>query len=425
LFVKKFILPLSALLTAVASLVIAVTVNEASLNTELAERNADLVSRQQKPPVKKYARGLVSPSPEKLKVLHAEAYRRHDHRMKHLSKITAPAFDCRTLGIVPPVVDQGQCGSCWDFSGTGMVTSSLIKAGYGKNDGSFMLSEQYTLDCGRNGGCYGDDNTTVLAWAKATGLPTTAAYGPYQGSAGSCKYAASMTLYKIADWGYCTPAQQQGIANTQDIKNAMVQYGPIGTGVAADSNWDNYTTGIMPASGDTGVNHDVIIVGWDDNALGSGTGCWIMRNSWGTSWGMQGYAYVPYGSYSIGTEAVWSTANPLPPPPAPTPAPPGPNPPTPPGPGTVTTLQLSQPLAAGTYEIAAQGSDAAWQAVQAAVAARPVIGGHLAMPTTAEPPRTIINTVELERRITAMESSMSRLTDSMITLQKLIEGKAK
>ena len=271
---------------------------------------------------------------------------------------------------MPPVRDQGQCGSCWDFSGCGTATCAFIKGGYGKNDGSFDLSEQFVLDCGQNGGCNGDDNTTVLAQCKSTGIPTDA-YGPYQGSAGTCKSTASLTLYKLADWGYADP-NNNGVADTQKIKDAMVAYGPIGTAVAAGGSafWDS-GTGTDTGRSDQ-IDHDIIIVGWDDthdNGDGS-KGAWIMRNSWSKSWGTTcantanptplegGYGWVKYGADSIGTEAVWATASALPPVPPPTPppgptpppVPPGPTPPAPPTPGTtsitLTADQIATVLAA-------------------------------------------------------------------------------
>ncbi len=217
--------------------------------------------------------------------------------------------------------------NCWDFSGTGVVDCALIKGGFGRADGSFALSEQYTLDCGTNGGCDGDDNTTVLAWAKATGLPLSSAYGSYTATAGSCGSTPSMKLYKIADWGYCTPDQQQGVATTQDIKNAMVQYGPIGCAIAADDAFCNNPAGtVFDTTTSTGIDHDIVLVGWDDNKGKNGS--WILRNSWGTSWCDNGYIRIGYGVNLVGTEAVWATAAPLPPVP---PTPP-PGPPVPPGP---------------------------------------------------------------------------------------------
>src|ERR1700722_20074575 len=130
-----------------------------------------------------YARGhkRAANKDEMIKASH-ERMRKH---LKALPPATDPKYDGTTLGYIPPIKDQSQCGSCWCFSGTEVCEVALIKAGVLKADGSGALSKEYTLDCGQNGGCNGDDNTTVLAGAKATGLPLTSTYGPYTAGIGS------------------------------------------------------------------------------------------------------------------------------------------------------------------------------------------------------------------------------------------------
>ncbi len=285
----------------------------ALLATSVGYQPVERVQAQDKP-AQKHAKGRIAPSPEKLAAMHAQALKRHGLISKKIPKVTARQWDCRSLGYVPPAKNQRSCGSCWDFSGTFVVEGAFLKAGgYGKPDGSFALSEQYTLDCGRNGGCNGDDNTTVLDWAKKTGLPLTLDYGPYTASAGRCKSSSSMKMFKIQDWGFCTQGGGQNVSDTQDIKNSMVAFGPIGCAVAAGGS-NFWNTGQGTCTGrSTGIDHDVGLIGWDDdhdNGDGS-KGAWIMHNSWGTEWGTEGNAWMKYGSDSIGTEAVWATATSL------------------------------------------------------------------------------------------------------------------
>ena len=227
---------------------------------------------------------------------------RHRHRLYALAQLSPPpSWDSRTHNWVGAVKDQSQCGSCWDFSGTGVVEVAYAVAGLGP----VVLSEEYTLDCGNNGGCNGDDNVTVLDWAKKTGLPSSSDYGPYT-MGGRCAYKSSMKLYKIDDWGFADQNGGNGVTPTDMIKQAIMTYGCVGCAVAAggDSFWDS-GQGVGTGRSHS-IDHDVILVGWDDSK-GSG-GAWIMRNSWGTSWGsMQGYAWVAYGAYDIGTEAVWAS----------------------------------------------------------------------------------------------------------------------
>jgi hypothetical protein len=128
-----------------------------------------------------------------------------------------------------------------------------------------------------------------------------------------------MTLYKVSDFGYAGP--QNGVASVQNIKNAIVAYGPVSSAVAAGDgitqlDWDNYTGGVYAGTSYTVIDHDIQIVGWQDNAAVSGGGYWIVRNSWGADWGNAGYIWLPYNSCQIGTSALWVSATPLPPPPA-------------------------------------------------------------------------------------------------------------
>lgn len=280
-------------------------------------------------------RGRVKPA--NLDALRAASFARHGARLKALPNVTLTSFDSRTLGIVGPIKDQGQCGSCWDFSGTGVVEVAYNKAGVGGGANTFVLSEQYTLGCYNNGGCSGDDNTTVLDHAKSTGLPLSSAYGPYTASGGfftGCNSNASMTLYKIPDWGFADSNGGQGVTSVQDIKNAIYYYGCVGVGIAANSAFqawgDNNPSFDQPFTGggfgSQNIDHDVILVGWKDDTTLSGGGYWILRNSWGTSWGVNGYMAICYGANLVGTEAVFAlppaSPNPGPtPPPTPTPTP--------------------------------------------------------------------------------------------------------
>lgn len=251
------------------------------------------------PLVPQYARGRVEPP--NLAHLKALSERRHGRRMRALLADPLPAkWDSVSLGWVPGIKDQGQCGSCWCFSGTGVVEIAFIKAGVFPADGSMALSEQYTLSCGNNGGCNGDDNTNVLDWAKKTGIPLTRDYGTYTASRGHCQFKQGMTLYKIDDWGFCD-GTGSGVTATDLIKAAIREHGSVGC--AVDAGFGDPGTGVISGHGNN-IDHDVVLVGWDDSKGRSGA--WIMRNSWGTRWANGGYAWIEYGSFSIGTEAVWA-----------------------------------------------------------------------------------------------------------------------
>jgi C1A family cysteine protease len=231
--------------------------------------------------------------------------RRHARGLQALMATPLPAsWDSRTLGWIGPIKDQSACGSCWDFSGTGMVEVAYNKAGVGGGAGQFILSEEYTLSCQRNGGCNGDDNVTVLDIAKSHGLPLTADYGPYTARPGTCNFKPQMTLYKIDDWGFADGSGGSGIAPVDAIKAAIMQYGCVGSAIAADSAFENISPGQVFSGHYSNINHDIILAGWDD-----AKGAWLLRNSWGLSFADQGYCWIKWGANQVGTEAVWCRIN--------------------------------------------------------------------------------------------------------------------
>jgi hypothetical protein len=245
------------------------------------------------------------------------SHARHARRLKALLQVPAPpSWDSSAMGWIGPVKDQAQCGSCWDFSGTGVVEVAYNKAGVGGGPGQFVLSEEYTLDCGQNGGCGGDDNTTVLDWAKTTGLPMTSDYGPYasgSGRTGRCAFKSGMTLYRISDWGFADSNGGKGVTSVADIQAAIMAYGCVGAAIAADDafeQWgDNNPSLSNPwkGSGSRYIDHDIILYGWQEN------GSWLLRNSWGPGWGVNGNMAIMFGANQVGTESVWATINAVPP----------------------------------------------------------------------------------------------------------------
>lgn len=240
----------------------------------------------------------------------ALSHHRHRAMLRSALAVTPPSsWDSRAHGWVGPVQNQEQCGSCWDFSGTGMIDIAYNKAGIGGGPDTFVLSNEYMLSCCSNGKCNGDDNVTVLNWAKAHGLPLKSdygAYGPYPDSQNikipACAWNSKMNMYKISDWGFAQGDADYGVASTPHIKSAIMQYGSVGAAIAFDDAAARYTSGVFTGSGSTEIDHDIILVGWDDS---KGSGAWILRNSWGSDWGEDGYMWIEYGANLVGTEAVW------------------------------------------------------------------------------------------------------------------------
>lgn len=283
-------------------------------------------AQEGKPPVR--ATGLKVPVD--VKARHELSWQRHGLRLQSLQRVTAASYDCRALGYVAPIKQQGDCGSCHVFAGNGISESALLKAGYGKPDGTFGTSEQHVLDCANTGGCDGGWPEDTIAFCAKHGIASVAQYGPYKAREQVCRSTTGMTLYKIADYGYV--GREDAVPSAQDIKDAMVKFGPISVAVAADNAFMDYKPGTVFKGNGRGINHAVILVGWDD-----AKGAWLLRNSWGTTWGDGGYMWIAYGANLVGYGAMWVAANALPPPPIP------PDPPIPPTPGddniTITVRQ--------------------------------------------------------------------------------------
>lgn len=180
------------------------------------------------------------------------------------------------------VKDQGYCGSCWAFSTTEQVESDAIRAGLlsTKQD----LSTQQIVSCDTtNWGCSGGNTETAYEYIKSTGgleLEASYPYTSYYDVTGTCKSTSSK--YKI------TVSEYYSISGEENMINYVLAKGPLSICVAA-STWSSYTSGIV-SSCDKNVDHCVQVVGVDtDNDY------WIVRNSWGTDWGENGYIYLKTG----------------------------------------------------------------------------------------------------------------------------------
>jgi len=184
------------------------------------------------------------------------------------------AVDWTTQGKVSPVKNQGQCGSCWAFSATGVLESWALFKGQTVN-----LSEQQLVDCSRpqgNQGCNGGWPSSALNYVKANGITTTAAY-PYVAKDQTCKTQGGS--FKIAG-----QASHAGCAGLSSSINAS----PVSVTVDA-SNWSSYRSGVFSNCG-TGINHAVLLVGV------AGDNSWKIKNSWGTTWGESGFIRLNQGN---------------------------------------------------------------------------------------------------------------------------------
>jgi len=202
-------------------------------------------------------------------------------------KVTLPSsFDWKDKGMVTPVKDQGQCGSCWDFSATETIESVCALAGYPLD----TLSEQQILDCDTvDGGCDGGWPYDAYQYViSAGGLETEADY-PYSAQDGQCQFNHAEIECPVTKWEYVTQSQDENA-----MQSFLYSNSPLSVCVDAET-WQDYTAGVITPDSGCGdsIDHCVQITGWQQM---DGMKVWNVRNSWGTNWGMNGYLYVEIGS---------------------------------------------------------------------------------------------------------------------------------
>jgi len=269
---------------------------------------------------KKYYTGLIIPKDFQPKIVRSALA-----DLKNKGLALPESYDLKTLYSLESAENQGSCGSCWAFSITGVMKDNIKIHG-----GNRRVSQQFLLDCNTNQySCEGGFFESHNLHKAPKGAVTWSDYS-YTGSQGQCKSGLKYNE-TITSWAYLPGGDNVA---TEEIKSAIYQYGTVAVGVAADQSMSNYTGGKFNGSGATDLNHAVNLVGW------TADGYWIMKNSWGSSWGENGgYMQIKFGANLIGAQANYvifngNSPDPTPnPDPNPTPNPtPGPNPDPTPGP---------------------------------------------------------------------------------------------
>ncbi|XP_046369836.2 cathepsin O-like [Haliotis rufescens] len=242
---------------------------------------------------KQYLRGLKSSS------LHGDRIT-VDMAMPSLKllKTAVPDYvDWRNKSIISAIKDQKSCGACWAFSATETVESM-----YAKTTGQAVpdLSVQEVIDCSENNGCKGGDTCSALYWM--TKYKKTIVYEkdyPLVDKTQVCHLGNSTSPgVRVANY-----TCQHLTGKEEEMVQMLYAVGPLTVTVDA-STWNNYIGGIIKFHCSNVNNHAVQIVGYDRRG---DVPFYIVRNSWGTDFGDNGYLYIKIGDNLCGVAERVST----------------------------------------------------------------------------------------------------------------------
>ena len=230
----------------------------------------------------------------------------NSHLQSQLGASTVKSLDWRQSNIVSPVKNQGSCGSCWSFA-----TIATIESRYAMKNKKFAtFSEQQIVDCStQNHGCNGGWPEKALNYVYQNGGIDYSSNYPYTGYDGYCR--ANQKAFKIDSF------QSLYGTTVATLEATLIKQGPLAVFVDAN-NWQSYRGGIFSScnTGPQYMDHCVTLVGFTSDY-------WLIKNSWGTNWGEQGYIRVSKnGGCGILNTVSYPIINDV--------SPPGPNPdPTP------------------------------------------------------------------------------------------------
>jgi len=202
------------------------------------------------------------------------------------------SVDWRTLGAVSAVKNQERCGSCWTFT-----ASVALEGIYAIKTGSLLnFTQQQLLECSSsygNNGCDGGTAVQAFNYTSRYGIQLYSDY-PYTaqtGITGKCSYNSSRIVFKNSGYQKVRPN------NATELKAAVARQ-PVAVGVSgSEKAFQFYSSGILSSNCTGDADHAILVVGYDRS---NGTDYWIVKNSYGTKWGINGYIHIAAGDQNSG-----------------------------------------------------------------------------------------------------------------------------
>lgn len=269
-----------------------------------------------------------------------------------------PKFDWREQGLdVGPVLNQGDCNSCWAFATLSAYQSGWLLEQLRLGDEYFAAtvpeygshrrfpSIQRLLNCigKEKGDCqsggwhgtafafmvnsfvphipdrlvwkYGDEKTAIEEYTGRKSSCTDPLLDrrvkrggkmavPGEGGDGVNLPANSDQILTAWDralaWGYVNEQKPDQLPTVAQFKQALIEHGPLAMPIKGDACFSVYQGGVFNGQKTGNPNHVMVLIGWDDEKQ-----AWLIKNSWGEEWGEKGFGWVAYGSNSIGLYAAW------------------------------------------------------------------------------------------------------------------------
>ncbi|MBS1786213.1 MAG: hypothetical protein JST85_00745 [Acidobacteria bacterium] len=269
-----------------------------------------------------------------------------------------PKFDWREQALdVGPVLNQGNCNSCWAFATLSVYQSSWLLEQLRLGDRYFEVtvpeygshrrfpSIQQLLNCigKEKGDCHsGGWHGTAFAFMVNSFVPhipdrLVEKYGDEKAATEEYKARRSSCTDPLLDrqvkrggkkavpgvgmdgvdlpansdqmrtawdralaWGYVNEQKPDQLPTVAQLKQALIEHGPLAMPIKGDACFSVYQGGVFNGHKTGNPNHVMVLIGWDDEKQ-----AWLIKNSWGEDWGEKGFGWVAYGSNSIGLYAAW------------------------------------------------------------------------------------------------------------------------